>query len=57
MKPQVLVTGGAGYLGSILCEYLLKAGYWVTAIDRFIYGRHSPFHFFAHLDSQIVIKN
>jgi nucleoside-diphosphate-sugar epimerase len=48
MKPQVLVTGGAGYLGSILCEHLLKAGYRVTAIDRLIYGQHSLFHLCAH---------
>ena len=48
MKPQVLVTGGAGYLGSILCEHLLKAGYRVTAIDKLIYGQHSLFHFCAH---------
>ncbi len=48
MKPQVLVTGGAGYLGSILCEHLLKAGYRVTAIDRLIYGQHSLFQLCAH---------
>jgi nucleoside-diphosphate-sugar epimerase len=48
MKPQVLVTGGAGYLGSILCEHLLKAGYRVRAIDRLIYGQHSLFHLCAH---------
>jgi nucleoside-diphosphate-sugar epimerase len=47
MKPQVLVTGGAGYLGSVLCEHLLKAGYRVTAIDRLIYGQHSLFHLCA----------
>jgi nucleoside-diphosphate-sugar epimerase len=48
MKPRVLVTGGAGYLGSVLCEHLLKAGYPVTAIDRLIYGQHSLFHLCAH---------
>lgn len=41
---NVLVTGGSGYLGSILCECLLDKGYKVTAIDKLIYGQHSLFH-------------
>ncbi len=39
MKKQVLVTGGLGYLGSILCEHLLDAGYHVTALDNLLYGQ------------------
>jgi nucleoside-diphosphate-sugar epimerase len=54
MKPLVLVTGGAGYLGSILCEHLLKAGYRVTAIDRLMYGQHSLFHLCAHPSFEFV---
>jgi nucleoside-diphosphate-sugar epimerase len=45
---RVLVTGGAGYLGSILCERLLAAGHRVTALDNLMYGQHSLFHLCAN---------
>ncbi|MGA2506772.1 MAG: NAD(P)-dependent oxidoreductase [Chitinispirillaceae bacterium] len=44
MMNHVLITGGAGYLGSILCEHLLVAGYKVTVIDNLMYGQNSLFH-------------
>jgi len=39
MTKRVLVTGGAGFLGSHLCEYLLKRGYEVLCLDNFFTGR------------------
>ena len=41
---RVLVTGGAGYLGSILCERILAGSYDVTAVDNLTYGQQSLFH-------------
>lgn len=38
MAATVLVTGGAGFIGSNLCEHLLKSGYNVRCLDNFSTG-------------------
>src|SRR5262245_59672715 len=38
MAERVLVTGGLGYIGSVLCEHLLHAGFHVTALHNLLYG-------------------
>ena len=38
---RILVTGGAGFIGSHLCEQLIKNGHLVKAIDNFSTGRAS----------------
>ncbi len=54
MSLSVLITGGAGYLGSILTEHLLKAGYKVTVVDSLIHGQHSLFQFCANPDFEFI---
>lgn len=51
---HVLVTGGAGYLGSILCEHLLDAGHRVTVLDSFMFGQTPLFHLCANPRLEIV---
>lgn len=38
MKGRVLITGGAGFLGSHLCDRFIKEGYHVIAMDNLITG-------------------
>jgi len=45
-KPRALVTGGAGFLGSHLCERLLSEGYRVLCMDNLITGSYETV---AHL--------
>tara|TARA_R110002073_G_scaffold67674_2_gene168462 strand:+ start:643 stop:1584 length:942 start_codon:yes stop_codon:yes gene_type:complete len=44
MSKRVLITGGAGYIGSVLTEVLLDNGFKVTIFDNLIYKQTSLLH-------------
>lgn len=41
MSKRILVTGGAGFIGSHLCAYLLEQGHEVLCVDNYYTGRKS----------------
>ena len=57
MKEQksILVTGGAGFIGSNLCEHFLTKGYLVTCLDNFATGhRHNIEPFFQNKNFKLI---
>ena len=53
-KNNVLITGGAGYLGSILTELLLDEGYKVTVLDNLIYKQTSLLHLCSNTNFKFI---
>jgi nucleoside-diphosphate-sugar epimerase len=47
---HIVVTGGAGYIGSLLTAQLLQAGHKVTVIDNLLFGGESLLSFLSHPD-------
>jgi UDP-glucuronate decarboxylase len=55
LEKRVLVTGGAGFLGSHLCERLLEAGCQVVCVDNFFTGqKRNIAHLLAHPAFELV---
>ncbi len=55
MSKKILITGGAGYLGSIMTERLLARGFKVTVLDNLLYNQKSLFHFCANPDFDFIL--
>ena len=51
---KVLVTGGSGYIGSILTELLLKNKFKVTVVDNFMYNQASLNHLCSNKNLEII---
>lgn len=55
-KDHVLVTGGAGFIGSNLCEELLNKGYKITCLDNFATGHiKNIIHLTNNVDFTLIV--
>ena len=54
---KVLITGGAGYIGSMLSTELLKDGHEVTIIDLMKYDKGSLNHLYFHKNFKLINKD
>lgn len=56
-KRRVLITGGAGYIGSVMVPTLLNLGYKVTVIDNFRYNQLSLLENAYSTDLKVIKQN
>ena len=55
MQKRILVTGGAGFIGSHLCERLLNEGNYVICLDNFFTGsRENVEHLIANPNFELI---
>jgi UDP-N-acetylglucosamine 4-epimerase len=54
-KNTILITGGAGFIGTNLCEYFLSKGYFVVCFDNFATGhKHNIAEFLVHENFKLI---
>ena len=54
-QKRILVTGGAGFLGSHLCDNLLREGSYIICVDNFFTGHKSNIrHLISHDNFELI---
>lgn len=56
-KGRILITGGAGYIGSVLTGHLLEEGYKVTCLDNLMYGQRSLLNFVPNPGFEFIFED
>ncbi len=52
---RILITGGAGFIGSNLCDYFISKGYKITCLDNFSTGfKHNIEHLLEHPNFELI---
>lgn len=51
---NVLITGGAGYIGTVLTETLLQKGYTVTVLDKLTFNQTTPINFVHNINYKFI---
>ncbi len=54
---NILITGGAGYKGTLLTEALLRKGHHVTVLDNFLYGSESLLHLAGNSGLSVISRD
>ena len=54
---RILITGGGGYVGSMLCTTLVNLGHEVTVIDLMKYDKGSLNHLYYHKNFKLIKKD
>ena len=54
---RVLVTGGAGYIGSVLIKELVKSGYDVTVLDSLVYGKEGIDEYIKNNSIKLIVND
>lgn len=50
---KILITGGAGFIGSHLCDALLERGHRLTVVDNLVLGRKENI---SHLLGELILS-